>query len=163
MGTYSCVHIRGTRGGAAWVVTGGFLLTGTGAFVVTGVEEMIDDVVWPPLPADEVDSALLVVAFAAALCSDVTVGPLDEIIGIIDSELFDTAADSNVGSVVGELFSVVADVAGGRRDGVVRMVLLAVVEVAKPDRPDPIPIADERRSPKNAKASSPETSGSDGP
>ncbi len=132
----------------------GFLLAGTGAFVVTGVEEVIDDVVWPPLPADEVDSALLVVAFAAALFSDVTVGPLDEIIGMTNSELFDAVADFNSGSVVRELFSVVADVAGGRCDVVVRMVLLVVVEVAKPDKPDPIPIADERRSPKNAKASS---------
>ena len=142
---------------------GGSVVTGTGIVVVTGVEEMIDDVVWPPLPADEVDSALLVVAFTAALFSDVTVGPLDGIIDMIDSELFDAVADSNAGSVVRELFSVVADVAGGRCDVVVRTVLLAVVEVAKPDRPDPIPIAEERRSPKNAKASSSETSGSDGP
>ena len=145
------MHIRTKTGGAAWVVTGGSISTGMGIVVVTGVEEivvvtgveeMIDDDVWPPVPADEVDSVLLVVEFEAALFSDVTAGPSMETIGVIDSELFDAIADCNAGSVVPGLFSVVADVAGGRCDVVVRMVLLAEVEVAKPDRPGPIPMAE---------------------
>lgn len=49
-----------------------------------------------------------------------------------------------------ELVSVSADEAGRDSDVVVRVVLLTVVEVVKTDSPGPTPIADERRSSKNA-------------
>lgn len=105
------MHIRG---GLTGIDIGGFVERGADGTVISCEGEMMDDVGLYPLPADEADVALLVVAPAAALVS------------------------------------VTADEAGRGCDVVVRVALLAVVEVVKPDSPGPIPMADERRSPKKA-------------
>lgn len=125
-----------------------------------GAEEMMDEVGLPPLSGDEVDAALLVAASAAALRSDVAAGPSDGIAGATICEFFNATANLDAEAVARELSSVAADEAGRGCDVVVRVALLAVVEVAKPDIPGPTPIADERRSPKNANAAWSETSGS---
>ena len=141
-----------------WKDTGGSVVCGVGEVVVIGAEEMMDEV-GLPLSGDEVDAALLVAASEAGLRSDVAVGPSDDTTGVTVCDSFDATANLDVEAVARELLSVAADEAGRGCD-VVRVALLAVVEVAKPDIPDPIPIADERRSPKNANAAWSSTSGS---
>ena len=143
-----------------WKDTGASVVCGAGEVVVIGAEGMMDEVGLPPLSGDEVDAAMLVAASEAGLRSDVAVGPSDDITGVTVCESFDATANLDVEAVARELLSVAADEAGRGCNVVVRVALLAVVEVAKPDIPGPIPIADERRSPKNANAAWSSTSGS---
>ena len=121
----------------------------------------MDDVELRSLPPDEADITLLVVNPIGALALEVNTS-IEIIVSILGkfvlfdmqpietSKLFDVVAAFDIESVTRALVSVTANKAGRGCNVVVRVALLAIVEVVKPNSPGPILMADERRSPKKA-------------